>query len=408
MHNDYSSPMKGVSMMKRMLVAAACAAASMSVYADDPVKIGMLQGFSGPTESLVRPMAEGGEHAIREVSDSGLFLGGRTVEVIRGDSTCIDSAAAVAAAERLVTSDGVHGINGPTCSGTTTAVINNVIRDAGVVTISPSATSPALSTIDDNGYFFRTAPSDARQGVIIGEILMEKGIESAALTYTNNDYGRGLADAIQEAYEANGGTITTVASHEDGRADYSSEVASLAAAGGEVLIVAGYLDQGGRGMIQASLDSGAFDRFVLPDGMVGSALTDHFGTAIDGSIGTNPGSDGPGVEMMAELGAAEGYAGDDPFVPEAYDASALILLAMQSAGTTDSSVYKDHVMSVANAPGEEIYPGELAKALEILADGGEINYQGGTGVEFIEPGESAGTFRETEVRDGRFETVTYH
>ncbi len=396
-------------MMKRLLVAAACAAASLSAFADeDPVKIGMLQGFSGPTESLVQPMAEGGEHAIREVSESGLLLGGRTVEVIRADSTCIDSAAAVAAAERLVTSDGVHGINGPTCSGTTTAVINNVIRDAGVVTISPSATSPALSTIDDNGYFFRTAPSDARQGVIIGEILMEKGIESAALTYTNNDYGRGLADAIEAAYEERGGTITNVASHEDGRADYSSEIASLAAAGGEVLIVAGYLDQGGRGMIQAALDTGAFDRFVLPDGMVGSSLTDHFGTALDGSIGTNPGSDSPGVELMAQLGEEAGYAGDDSFVPEAYDASALILLAMQSAGTTDSSVYKDHVMDVANAPGEKIYPGELAKALEILANGGEINYEGGTAVEFIEPGESAGSFRETEVRDGRFETVRYH
>lgn len=395
-------------MMKRILVAMACAAGSVTAFADEPVKIGMLQGFSGPTESLVGPMAEGGEHAIREISESGLFLGGRTVEIIRADSTCIDSAAAVAAAERLVTSDGVHGINGPTCSGPTTAVINNVIADAGVVTISPSATSPALTTIEDNGYFFRTAPSDARQGVIIGEILSEQGISSAALTYTNNDYGRGLADAIQSAFEDQGGTITTMSSHEDGRADYSSEVASLAAAGGEVLIVAGYLDQGGRGIIQASLDTGAFDRFVLPDGMVGSSLTDHFGSAIDGSIGTNPGSDSPGVDLMAEISATEGYAGDDPFVPEAYDASALILLAMQSANSTDSSVYKDHIMSIANAPGEEIYPGELAKALEILANGGEINYIGASAVELIEPGESAGNFRETVVRGGQFETVKYH
>ncbi|TGG96090.1 branched-chain amino acid ABC transporter substrate-binding protein [Natronospirillum operosum] len=394
--------------MKRILVAMACAAGSVTAFADEPVKIGMLQGFSGPTESLVGPMAEGGEHAIREISESGLFLGGRTVEIIRADSTCIDSAAAVAAAERLVTSDGVHGINGPTCSGPTTAVINNVIADAGVVTISPSATSPALTTIEDNGYFFRTAPSDARQGVIIGEILSEQGISSAALTYTNNDYGRGLADAIQSAFEDQGGTITTMSSHEDGRADYSSEVASLAAAGGEVLIVAGYLDQGGRGIIQASLDTGAFERFVLPDGMVGSSLTDHFGSAIDGSIGTNPGSDSPGVDLMAEISAAEGYAGDDPFVPEAYDASALILLAMQSANSTDSSVYKDHIMSIANAPGEEIYPGELAKALEILVNGGEINYIGASAVELIEPGESAGNFRETVVRGGQFETVKYH
>jgi len=274
--------------------------------------------------------------------------------------------------------------------------------------ISPSATSPALTTIEDDGYFFRTAPSDARQGQILADILDRRGIKSAAMTYTNNDYGKGLADAIQAAYEAKGGTITAVAAHEDGKADYSAEVGTLAAAGGELLIVAGYLDQGGKGMIQASLDTGAFEKFVLPDGMVGSALTDHFGSALDGSIGTNPGTDSPGASMLAELAEGKSFKGDDPYVPEAYDASALILLAMQAANSTDPAVYKDKVFDVANAPGEKIFPGELAKGLKILADGGEIDLVGGTALELIEPGESSGSFRETEVKGGEFETVMYH
>lgn len=376
--------------------------------AQEPVKIGMLQGFTGPTESLVKPMALGGELAIQEVSDSGLLLGGREVVSVRADSTCIDAAAATAAADRLVTSDGVHGINGATCSGATTAILNNVVRANGVVMISPSATSPALTEIEDDGYFFRTAPSDARQGQIIADILDRRGIKSAALTYTNNDYGKGLADAIQAAYEAKGGKITAVAAHEDGKADYSAEIGTLASAGGEVLIVAGYLDQGGKGIIQASLDTGAFEKFILPDGMVGEALTDNFGDALDGSIGTNPGTDSPGASMLAELASGKDFKGDDPYVPEAYDASALLLLAMQSAGSTDSSVYKDHITKVANAPGEKIYPGELAKALKILADGGDIDYVGGTALELIEPGESAGSFRETEIKGGKWETEMYH
>jgi len=397
-------------MIKRTLAAiAASVLASTAVVADDHVvKIGMLQGFTGPTESLVRPMAKGGEMAIQEVSDSGLFLDGKKVESVRGDSTCIDAAAATAAAEQLITSENVVGINGATCSGATTAVLNNVVRPNGIVMISPSATSPALTDIEDDGYFFRTAPSDARQGEIIAKVLQDKGIETAALTYTNNDYGKGLADSIQANFESLGGEVTAVAAHEDGKADYSAEVGSLAAAGGEVLVVAGYLDQGGRGMIQASLDSGAFDRFVLPDGMVGEALTDNFGAAIDGSIGTNPGTDSPGADKLAELTEGRDFKGDDPFVPEAYDASALLLLAMQSAGTTDSSVYKDHVMKVANAPGEEIFPGELGKALEILADGGDVDYVGGGDVELIEPGEAAGSFRETVIENGEFKTVQYH
>ena len=391
-----------------LLSAAFSAAVATGASAQDPVKIGMMQGFTGPTESLVKPMALGGEMAIQEVSDSGVFLGGREVVTVRGDSTCIDAAAATAAAERLITSENVHGINGATCSGATTAVLNNVVRANGIVMISPSATSPALSTIEDGGFFFRTAPSDARQGQIIADILERRGISSAALTYTNNDYGKGLADAIQAAFEGKGGEITAVAAHEDGKADYSAEVGTLASAGGEVLIVAGYLDQGGKGMIQASLDTGAFSKFVLPDGMVGEALTDHFGTALDGSIGTNPGTDSPGASMLAELAQGRDFKGDDPYVPEAYDASALILLAMQAAQSTDSADYKDKMFDIANAPGEKIYPGELAKGLQILADGGEIDYVGGTALELIEPGESAGSFRETVVKDGKFETVMYH
>ena len=64
------------------------------------------------------------------------------------------------------------------------------------------------------------------------EILMDRGISSVAISYTNNDYGKGLADAFQAAYEAAGGKVTLSAPHEDGKADYSAEVASLAAAGG--------------------------------------------------------------------------------------------------------------------------------------------------------------------------------
>ena len=394
--------------MKRMVsIVFAAAMIGGAAHAQD-VKVGMLQGFTGPTESLVAPMAKGGEMAIKEVSDSGLFLGGRKVVSVRGDSTCIDAAAATAAAERLITSEGVVGIVGATCSGATTAVLNNVARANGIVMISPSATSPALSTIEDDGLFFRTAPSDARQGEIIAKILKRRGVNSAALTYTNNDYGKGLADSIQASFEGMGGKITAVAAHEDGKADYSAEVATLASAGGDILIVAGYLDQGGKGMIQAALDTGAFDKFMLPDGMVGESLTDHFKTDIDGSIGTNPGTDSPGAAQLAKMSADKGFKGDDPYVPECYDASALLLLAMQSANSTDSAVYKDHVTKVANAPGEKIYPGELAKALKILAEGGEIDYVGGSAVELIGPGEAAGNFRESEVMGGVFKTVQYH
>ncbi|MDG1181968.1 MAG: ABC transporter substrate-binding protein [Tateyamaria sp.] len=398
--------------MKKMLMASAATAlmagtAFAGGHAKE-VKIGVILGFTGPIESLTPSMADGAELAMKEVTDSGLLLDSATVTSVRADSTCVDAGAATAAAERLITSDGVDGIMGADCSGVTGAILNNVAVANGVVMISPSATSPGLSHNDneDNGLFFRTAPSDARQGVVMTQVLMEDGINEVAVTYTNNDYGKGLADSFQAAFEAAGGTVTINAAHEDGKADYSAEVGALASAGGDRLVVAGYVDQGGSGIVRAALDTGAFDTFHFPDGMIGAKLQDNFGDEIEGSTGQHPGTDSEGAAMFTEM-VGGAFDATSPFTPESYDAAALIMLAMQAADSKDSNDYKAKVMDVANAPGEQIFPGQLAKALQILKDGGEIDYVGATAVELIGSGESAGNYRQIVIQGGEITTAKY-
>lgn len=393
--------------MKHVLSTATLALfVAFGAQAQEPVKIGVLMGYTGPIESLTPNMAASAEMAMKEVSDSGLLLGGLKVEPVRADSTCTDAAAATAAAERLVNSDKVVAIVGADCSGVTTAVVQNVALPRGMLIISPSATSPALSTLEDNGLFFRTAPSDSRQGEIIAELLKEQGIRTAALTYTNNDYGKGLSSSIQSNFEKLGGKITLSVAHEDGKGDYTAEVASLAAAGGQILIVAGYLDQGGRGIIRSSLDTGAFDRFFLADGMIGESLPNAIGSGLNGSVGVAAGTDSPGAKAFDEKAAANNIK-MGPYTHSSYDAAALILLGMQAANSTDSAKVKGKIMEIANGPGEKIYTGELAKGLKILAEGGKINYEGASDIFFVEPGESAGKYRVLEVRDGKLETTGF-
>ncbi|WP_339107231.1 ABC transporter substrate-binding protein [Thioclava sp. GXIMD4216] len=393
-------------MRNLLLVTTALAMTGTAALADD-VKIGVLLGFTGPLESLAPGMAEGAELAMKEVSDSGKFMDGSTVTPVRGDSTCIDAGAATSTAERLITSDGVKGIFGAMCSGATSAVLQNVAMANGMVMISPSATSPALSDMEDDGLFFRTAPSDARQGDVMADIILEHGIKSVALTYTNNDYGKGLADSFQSAYEAKGGTVTISASHEDGKGDYSAEVGALASAGGDALVVAGYVDQGGSGILRGALDTGAFDTFVLPDGMIASALENNFGDELDGSFGQIPSSEGEGKDKFLALAQAAGFDGNQVYSGESYDAAALIMLAMAEAKSTDPKVYKTHIMDIANGPGEKILPGQLGHALDLIAEGKKIDYDGASSVNLIKGGESAGTFREVEIKDGKIETVKY-
>ncbi|AUJ64071.1 branched-chain amino acid ABC transporter substrate-binding protein [Aestuarium zhoushanense] len=390
--------------MKKLLLATAATALVAGAASADEVKLGVILGFTGPIESLTPDMAAGAEMAMAEVSASGNLLGGMTVTPIRKDSTCVDAAAATAAAEELI-AEGVAGIFGADCSGVTGAILQNVAVPNGMVMVSPSATSPGLSTVEDNGLFFRTAPSDARQGVVMAELLKEQGVGSVALTYINSDYGKGLADSFQAAYEGMGGTVTISAAHDVGKGDYSAEVAALSSAGGERLVVAGYVDQGGGDIVRASIDAGAFDLFHFPDGMIGDALPATFGADIDGSYGQAPGSDNPGYQTFVSL--AEGFNGEGTYASESYDAAALILLAMQAAGSTDPNIYKEYVESVANAPGEPIMPGELGKALEILAAGGDVDLIGATGVELVNGGEAAGSYRVVTFEGGEMVTAEY-
>ena len=331
------------------------------------VKLGIILGFTGPIESLTPDMAAGAELAIDEVNKAGNFSMGK-VSGVRADSTCIDSSAATAAAERLITSDKVNGIMGADCSGVTTAILQQVAMANGIVMISPSATSPALSTVEDNNLFFRTAPSDARQGQVVADILKEKGLKKVAISYVNNDYGKGLAASIEENHKAAGGTVTISAPHEDDKGDYSAEVGALAQAGGDILIVAGYLNSGGKGIIQASLD--------------------------------------PGAAKFGDMATAAGFK-SGPFAMEAYDAAALMLLAMEAAKSSDSQAYKGKIMDIANAPGEKIFPGDLKKALKLISEGKDVDYVGASAVELIGGGESAGNYAQIEVKSGVNETVAY-
>jgi branched-chain amino acid transport system substrate-binding protein len=394
-------------MKKLMLTGTAVAALAAGPALAEDVQIGVIFGYTGPIESLTPQMADSAELAMAEINAAGGILGGSMLQSVRADSTCIDAAAATAAAERLITAEGVDAIVGADCSGVTIATLQNVAIPNGIVMISPSATSPALTSIEDNGLFFRTAPSDARQGEVLSEILSGKGIAEVAVTYTNNDYGKGLSDSFASAFEAAGGTITINTPHDDGKGDYSAEVAALASAGGELLVVLGYADQGGKGIIQGALDTGAFDTFLMGDGMYSDALLADLGADMGGSIGAVPWSEGEGADAFAAITEAAGVNGESSFTRESYDAAALIALAMHKGGAGTSEAAAANILDIANAPGEPILPGELGKAIQILNDGGEIDYVGATNVELIGPGEAAGTYREYTITDGAYETVQF-
>ena len=129
---------------------------------------------------------------------------------------------------------------------------------------------------------------------------------------------------------------------------------------------------------------------------------------MNGAFGTVPGSNSPGAAVFQKYASGRGVEkADNPFVGESYDAAALIALAMQAAKSKDRKAIRSKIMEVANAPGEKIMPGQLAKGLEILAAGGDVDYVGATNVEMNEVGEVHGSYREFEIKNRKFETVSW-
>ncbi len=390
--------------MKSYLKTTAGLVLSATMATASAVNVGELQGFTGPLESMIGPMSGGANLAVTEANASGNYLQG-TITVVQGDSVCIDAAVAIAEATRLINDESVMAIMGPNCSGNTGAVITNVLVPNGVVAISPSATSPALTTLEDGGWFFRTAPSDARQGPVLANIAISRGQTDMAVTYSNSDYGKGLADSFVTAYEAAGGTVTVMAGHEDDKADYSADVAALSAGGSSTLAVLGYADTGGRGIIAASEDTGAFTDYVFGDGMISEVTS---GAVADGSWGTLPSPDaalGANWKAVAEAGGVDG---SGVFSAESYDAMALIILASQAARSTDRAAIQAEVMNVANAPGNTCSAGDLGTCLKWISGGLPVDYVGATGVELDAGGTANGSYAEREVIGGVFTDVKIH
>ncbi|MEJ2044367.1 MAG: ABC transporter substrate-binding protein [Reinekea sp.] len=389
-------------MMKKRALGLAVMAASIMAVAQAEVKIGFLGGFTGPIESLAPPIFEAAKVAIAQVNNQGGLLDGQIITMPSADTTCVDASAASNGADRLVNTDGVVAIVGALCSGSTVAAANNVAVPAGVVMVSPASTSPALTGLNDNDMVFRTAPSDAYQGEMLAKLLESKGIDEIAITYVNNDYGKGFADALESAFS---GTVTAKEAHEDGKADYRAELGSLASTGTQTLVVLAYADGSGQTIMRQAYEAGDFTQFVGGDGMVGQKIIDAVGAdVLDGMIATKPGiPDIPGLDAFEKAMTSLALDPKSVFAGQAYDAAFLLALAIEENGSTDRDGLAAALRKVSSAPGAVVLPGEWEKAKKLIAAGKDINYQGASGNhEFDSSGDVPGVIVEMVVENGSF------
>ena len=390
--------------MRKLLLAAA--AAAIATGASAQVKIGNPMAVTGPIPDLVKPMTAAVDLAAKHVNEQGgLFGDGQKLEIVRADSAC-DPTAAVDAVTKLVNVDRVVGLIGPVCSGATIAQAESVSIPAGVVTLSVSASSPAISTMETGtDLVFRAAASDAYQGVALADLTIASGIKEIAIAYANDDYNAAIAKVYAKEYEARGGKIVAMEAHEPNKASYRSEVATLGKNTNNLALFA-YYGSGGITILRNALETGAFDSFIGADGMLSDEVIEQIGAEnLTKATFTTSASDSSTDAFAAWKAVADAadVPASDPFVPNSYDATFMMALAIEKAGSADPKLIPAALREVANGPGEIILPGEWAKAKALIAEGKDINYVGGAGPQdFDENGDVAGSFSKSTVVDGKW------
>jgi branched-chain amino acid transport system substrate-binding protein len=360
--------------------------------------------LTGPIPDLVAPMAKAVDLAAKHVNEQGgMFASGEKYVIVRADSAC-DPVAAVDAVTKLVNVSLVTAILGPVCSGATIAQAESVSVPAGVVTLSVSASSPAISTMEKGtDLVFRTAASDAYQGVALAKLTLAKGIKDIAVSYANDDYNAAIAGVFVKAFTANGGKVTANEAHEPKKASYRSEVATLGATSDNLALFA-YYGSSGITIMRNALETGSFKTFIGADGMLSNEVIEQLGAENLGNVTFTTSASDTSTKSYAAwkaLADAASVPASDPFVPNSYDATFMMALAIEKAGSADRKKVAAALRSIANAPGEVILPGEFAKAKKILAAGGDIHYSGAAGPQdFDDNGDVAGFFSKSVVTDG--------
>ena len=368
------------------------------------VKVGILLGFTGAVESLTPLMAESVELAFKEVTTNEDLDKDINFRLLKADTACDNINFAKNSATKLV-KDGVEAIIGAACPNITKEVAKEILIPKKILMISPADNSNELITLKDNAYLFRTTPSKIRGSEILADITKDRGIRKIAISYSNEKEYKKFAKAFSDALDKKNVKTTIMLSHNKNVNDYSKHISALSAAGGDALAVISDINLGGDQIIKSILDTGMFKIFILSENMVDQKIIDNFKEKdLKRSFGYVSGFSNLGSEKFINIAQK---AGVDPFSPytfESYDAAAVVILSNFAKIYSENISNKDAIYSIANKPGVKIYPGEIKKAINILREGKTINYEGATGVEFDNFGDTFGSFVEVDFKKGKIKT----
>jgi len=353
----------------------------------DPLNIGTLLPETGALAFLSEPLVLAVDMAIRDINAAG-GVNGVLVTLTKGDSGT-DPDIANTTVDRLLT-EGVDAIIGAAASSITGSVIGK-ITSAPVVQCSPSNTATGLGTSGDDGYYFRTAPSDDLQAPALADEVLYDGYSNVAIVSRADDYGVGFIEEFEPYIENGGGTIVYSTPYAPEATSFDDVVSDVIASGPDAVVIIAFEE--GVQIIQTMVEQGAGPQDIqiyITDGMatgsLGELIDPNNPSIAEGIKGT-----APAIAPMS--GAAffpDAFAEFAPGVPtifsaHSYDCAILIALAAEAAGSNDSADIAAQMVAVSRN-GEPC--STFAECKILLAGGADIDYEGASGwIDFLDVGE---------------------
>lgn len=369
---------------KAALVAVAATAALVltscgSSNSSGPLKIGSLLPETGSLAFLGPPEFAGVDLAVAEINEAGGVLG-ENIEHIRGDSGDTSSDIAQQTADAHIAA-GVGAIVGAASSGVSFTVIDK-IASAGIVHFSPANTSPDFSSYADEGFYFRTAPSDTFQGAVLGQLMAKEGAQNVVVLNLDDAYGNGLAKYAMAAFT---GTSTNIV-YNPQAPEFSAEVAKAKAAKPDAIAIIGF-DETAKiftELIKQGIGPDKVKTYLVDGNLSSGNYKDLPAGIMKGVKATLPGVFADGT-LQNRLLSVDPALTDFSYAAESYDAVILIALAAEQGGATDGATIRDNLVSVSKG-GTKCTTFAECKAL--IADGTDIDYDGVSGpVEFGDNGD---------------------
>ena len=357
--------------------AAAPASSAAAECTTTTLTLGTLLPQTGQLAFLGTPMIDGATYAIDAINKAG-GVNGAPVTQINVDESDSSTDVASQSVDSLI-AKGATAVVGAASTSNSLNVLDKVTSN-GLVMVSPSNTGPVMTTVEDNGLYFRTAPSDALQGLVLADKASKDGKTNIAVIARQEPYGQGLAKAFIDNFTAAGGTVAggDAIYYDPAATSFEAEVSKIKAAKPDAVVVVSY-DEGAK-IVQEMIKQGVGPQDVqlyLVDGnLSATAYKDFEKDVMKGTIGTRPaGADV--TKFNDELKKFDPNLKDVIYGAESYDAATIIALAAQAAGCADGKAIAAKMLDVVGNGGEKCT--NYADCAKLLAAGTDVDYEGQSG-----------------------------